>query len=184
MTATPLAIPGVVLLEPRVHEDARGWFCESYNEHALAKCGITAKFVQDNRSYSAKQGTLRGLHVQATPSAQAKLISCTRGRILDVAVDVRRDSPTYLKWVSAELNEHNRHQLFVPRGCLHGFITLCDHVEVFYKVDALYSPAHDRAVRWNDPAFNINWGIAQPILSEKDATAPLWHELQEEFLCE
>ena len=111
MTATPLALPGVYLLEPTVHGDARGWFYEMYSEAALAQIGITARFVQDNRSYSAQKGTLRGLHCQAEPMAQGKLFSCTRGRILDVAVDARRDSSTYMQWVSAELSAENKRQL-------------------------------------------------------------------------
>jgi len=174
MTATPLALPGVTLLEPALHGDARGWFYEMYSEKALVEIGVTAKFVQDNRSYSAHKGTLRGLHCQASPKAQGKLFSCLRGAILDVAVDARRDSPTYMQWVSAELTAENRRQLWIPRGCLHGFVTLTDHVEVFYKVDAPYSPAHDRSVRWDDPAFSVAWGVEQPILSAKDANAPLW----------
>ena len=184
MTPTPLALPGVTLLEPRVHGDARGWFYEMYSQSTLAGLGIHANFVQDNRSFSAQQGTLRGLHCQGPPAAQSKIISCTRGRILDVAVDVRRDSPTYLQWVAVELSAENKRQLFVPRGCLHGFLTLCDNVEVFYKVDAPYAPEHDRTVRWDDPAFGINWGVAAPILSEKDANAPLWHELDLQFRME
>ena len=184
MPPTPLALPGVTLLEPRVHGDARGWFYEMYSEATLAGLGIHANFVQDNRSFSAQQGTLRGLHCQAEPAAQAKLISCTRGRILDVVVDVRRDSPTYLRWVSAELTAENKRQLFVPRGCLHGFLTLCDNAEVFYKVDAPYAPEHDRTVRWDDPAFGVDWGTMQPILSQKDASAPLWHELDLRFRME
>lgn len=174
MDSVTTKIPGVVVLTPRVFEDKRGWFCESYNERSLAELDIHACFVQDNRSYSAKAGTLRGLHAQASPHAQAKLVSCTRGRVLDVVVDVRRASPMYLKWIAVELNAENHKQLFVPRGCLHGFITLCDDVEVCYKVDAFYSAAHDVTVRWNDPAFGIDWGIDAPILSEKDANAPLW----------
>jgi len=176
MTATPLALPGVYLLEPAVHGDSRGWFCEMYSEAALAAAGITARFIQDNRSYSAQKGTLRGLHCQASPMAQGKLFSCLRGAILDVAVDARRDSPTYMQWVSAALSEENKRQLWIPRGCLHGFVTLTDDVEVFYKVDQLYSPTHDRAVRWDDPAFGIDWGVSEPVLSAKDANAPLWGE--------
>ena len=176
MQATPLALPGVYLLEPALHGDARGWFCEMYNEAALAEIGVSARFVQDNRSFSAKKGTLRGLHCQAAPRAQGKLLSCLRGSILDVAVDARRDSPTYMQWVSAELTAENRRQLWIPRGCLHGFVTLTDDVEVFYKVDAFYSPEHDRSVRWDDPAFGIAWGVERPILSAKDAAAPLWGE--------
>jgi len=177
MTATPLAIPGVTLLQPRVFEDSRGWFYEMHNEAALAKLGIATRFVQDNRSYSTKQGTLRGLHCQAPPTAQGKLVSCTRGQILDIAVDVRHNSPTYLKWVSVELTSENKCQLWVPRGCLHGFVTLCDDVEVFYKVDAPYSPTHDISVCFDDPDFCIDWGVATPLLSEKDAKAPLWSAL-------
>jgi len=176
MTATSLALPGVYLLEPALHGDARGWFCEMYSEKTLAEIGIAARFVQDNRSYSAKKGTLRGLHCQATPKAQGKLFNCLRGAVLDVAVDARRDSPTYMRWVSAELTAENRRQLWIPRGCLHGFVTLTDDVEVFYKVDEFYSPAHDRSVRWDDPAFGIAWGVERPVLSAKDANAPLWGE--------
>ena len=178
MTFTPLALPGVCLIEPTLHGDARGWFCEMYSEKAMAEIGVRAKFVQDNRSYSARKGTLRGLHCQAEPMAQGKLFSCTRGKILDVAVDVRRDSPTYLQWVSTELSAENKRQLWIPRGCLHGFVTLTDDVEVFYKVDQLYSPEHDRSVRWDDSAFGVDWGIAAPVLSAKDAAAPFWHELE------
>ena len=174
MTATPLALPGVTLLEPAVHGDARGWFYEMYSEKTLSELGIRVNFVQDNRSYSAQKGTLRGLHCQAEPHAQGKLFSCTRGRILDVAVDARRDSPAYLQWVSVELSAENRRQLWIPRGCLHGFVTLTDDAEVFYKVDAPYSRAHDRTVRWDDPAIGVVWGVDRPILSEKDANAPLW----------
>lgn len=176
MTATPLALSGVYLLEPAVHADARGWFYEMYSEAALADLGIAAKFVQDTRSYSAQKGTLRGLHCQAEPKAQGKLFSCTRGEILDVAVDVRANSPTYMQWVSARLSAENKRQLWIPRGCLHGFLTLTDDVEVFYKVDEYYARAQDRTVRWDDPAFGIDWGTASPVLSEKDAGAPLWKD--------
>jgi len=174
MKATPLALTGVYLLEPVLHGDSRGWFCEMYSEKTLAGIGIQAQFVQDNRSYSAQKGTLRGLHCQTEPMAQGKLFSCLRGAILDVAVDTRQDSPTYMRWVSAELTAENRRQLWIPRGCLHGFLTLTDDVEVFYKVDAFYSPEHDRSVHWDDPAFGIAWGVDAPILSAKDANAPLW----------
>ena len=176
MTHTSLALPGVYLLEPALHGDARGWFCEMYSEKTLAEIGIHASFVQDNRSYSAQKGTLRGLHCQASPCAQGKLFSCLRGAILDVAVDARRDSPSYMQWVSAELSEENKRQLWIPRGCLHGFVTLTDDVEVFYKVDAFYSSEHDRSVRWDDPAFGVEWGVGEPVLSAKDAGAPLWGE--------
>ena len=177
MQATELKIPGVMLLEPTVHGDSRGWFYEMYSEESLRAAGISAHFVQDNRSYSAQKGTLRGLHCQADPMAQGKLFSCTRGAIFDVAVDAREDSPTFLQWVRVELTAENKRQLWIPRGCLHGFVTLTDDVEVFYKVDALYSKEHDRAVRYDDPAIGVDWGIEgmdSPIISAKDADAPLW----------
>ena len=176
MHATELKIPGVLLLEPTVHGDSRGWFYEMYSEESLLAAGISARFVQDNRSYSAQKGTLRGLHCQAEPMAQGKLFSCTRGAIWDVAVDARRDSPTFLQWVRVELTAENKRQLWIPRGCLHGFVTLTDNVEVFYKVDARYSKEHDCAVCYNDPAIGVDWGIESPILSAKDAAAPLWKD--------
>ena len=161
-------LPGCCILEPEVFGDARGWFYESYSAAAFAAVGIDTVFVQDNRSFSAAVGTLRGLHCQTSPAAQAKLISCTRGAILDVAVDVREGSPTYLQSFAAELSAENRRMLFIPKGFLHGFVTRTPDVEVFYKVDALYSPAHDRSVRYNDPAFGIDWGVQAPVLSQKD----------------
>jgi dTDP-4-dehydrorhamnose 3,5-epimerase len=174
LRASELSVQGVFLLEPTVYGDARGWFYEMFSERALAALGIKARFVQDNRSFSAAKGTLRGLHCQAEPMAQGKLFSCTRGALLDVAVDARRNSPTYLRWVSAELSAENKRQLWIPRGCLHGFVTLTDNVEAFYKVDNPYSPEHDRSVRYDDPAFGIHWGVSEPILSAKDANAPLF----------
>jgi len=174
MHATELKIPGVLLLEPAVHGDNRGWFYEMYSEESLRAAGISARFVQDNRSFSAQKGTLRGLHCQADPMAQGKLFSCTRGAIWDVAVDAREDSPTFLQWVRVELTAENKRQLWIPRGCLHGFVTLTDDVEVFYKVDALYSKEHDRAVRYDDPAIGVDWGVECPVLSAKDEAAPLW----------
>jgi dTDP-4-dehydrorhamnose 3,5-epimerase len=181
MQATPLSIPGVLLLEPAVHGDSRGWFYEMYSEQALRKLGVTARFVQDNRSYSAQKGTLRGLHCQAEPAAQGKLFSCTRGAVWDVAVDVRHNSPAFLQWVRVELSAENKRQLWIPRGCLHGFVTLTDGVEVFYKVDAPYSPAHDRSVRYDDPAIGVDWGVDCPIASSKDQAAPLWRDANIQF---
>ena len=176
LRATELKIPGVFLLEPTVHGDARGWFYEMYSERTLAELGIVTRFVQDNRSFSAAKHTLRGLHCQAEPMAQGKLFSCTRGGVLDVAVDVRRGSPMYCRWVSAELSAENKRQLWIPRGCLHGFVTLTENVEVFYKVDSPYSPAHDHSIRYDDPAFGIEWRVGELILSAKDAAAPLWRD--------
>jgi len=166
-------ISGAVIVEPKVFGDNRGWFYESYSKSEFEKFGIKADFVQDNRSFSAQKGTLRGLHCQTEPKAQAKLVSCTKGAILDVAVDIREGSPTYLKWVAVELNEENKKMLFVPKGCLHGFVTLTENVEVSYKVDELYSPENDRSVCWRDPEIGVEWGVETPVLSEKDKNAPL-----------
>ena len=127
--------------------------------------------MQDNQSYSAQKGTLRGLHFQKNPMAQSKLLRCTRGKILDVAVDIRKDSPTYKKWYAVELSAENKKQFFMPKGMAHGFVTLTDDVEVQYKVDAVYAPECDRSIRFDDPEIGVEWGIADPVLSEKDLKA-------------
>ena len=163
---TPLQ--GCCILEPKVFGDARGWFYESYSRRAFADVGIETEFIQDNRSFSAAAGTLRGLHCQIDPAAQTKLITCVRGAILDVVVDVREGSPSYLRCFAAELTAENKRMLYIPKGFLHGFVTKTDDVEVFYKVDAFYSPDHDRSVRFDDPQFAIDWGVETPILSQKD----------------
>ena len=173
MKLIPTSIPDVKLLEPRVFGDARGWFYESFNADALKDCGIDVRFVQDNRSFSAKKGTLRGLHFQKTPHAQSKLLSCTRGEILDVAVDLRQGSPTYLQHVAVRLSAENKRMLFLPKGFGHGFVTLTDDVEVFYKVDDYYHPESDRSIRFDDPQIAVPWGVDDPVLSEKDKNAPL-----------
>ncbi len=162
----------VLILEPKVHGDNRGWFMESWSEKTFQDAGIHYNFVQDNHSYSALKGTLRGLHFQKGEASQAKLVRCTSGAILDVAVDMREGSPTYMKWVAAELSADNKKQLLIPKGFLHGFLTLTDNVEFLYKVDNLYSQPADRNIIWNDPDINIDWGTDHPILSEKDAVAP------------
>lgn len=162
----------VYILEPKVHGDNRGWFMESWSEKNLTEFGLAFNFVQDNHSFSAYSGTLRGLHFQKGEAAQAKLVRCLRGAILDFAVDMREGSPTYMKWLSVELSADNNRQLLIPRGFLHGFVTLTDDVEVFYKVDNYYNSELDRNIIWNDPELNINWGIKDPIVSEKDANAP------------
>ena len=176
MEITRTELPGVYLITPRVFGDSRGWFMESWSEPALEEAGLHYTFVQDNHSYSAQKGILRGLHMQLEPYAQAKLVRCCRGAILDAAVDIRKGSPTYRKWVAAELSAENKRQLLIPCGFLHGFLTLTDDVEVLYKADNAYAPQADRSVRWNDPAIGVEWGIAAPILSAKDAAAP--------FLCD
>ncbi|MBQ6601635.1 MAG: dTDP-4-dehydrorhamnose 3,5-epimerase [Clostridia bacterium] len=167
------ALSEVKLIEPAVFGDNRGWFYESYSYEKLCELGIDIKFVQDNRSYSKEKGTLRGIHFQKTPMAQSKLICCTRGKILDVAVDLRRGSPTYLKWISVELSEENKHMLFIPKGFGHGFVTLTEDVEVLYKVDEYYSKEHDRSIRFDDKEIGVEWNIDRPVLSQKDKDAPL-----------
>ena len=161
----------VVILEPQVFGDHRGYFMETYSKEALADCGITNDFIQDNQSFTASKGTLRGLHFQNGPMAQAKLVRVTRGAVLDVAVDLRKGSPTYLKWVGVELSEENKRMLFLPRGFAHGFLTLTDNVEFLYKVDNYYSKECDRSILFNDPSIGVRWGIDEPILSEKDQKA-------------
>lgn len=164
---TPLE--GCYIIEPRVFGDARGWFYESYSERAFAELGISTVFVQDNRSFSAQKGTLRGLHCQIEPHAQTKLICCTRGMFTDVVVDIREGSPSYMQHICVDLSEDNHRMLYIPKGFLHGFVTRTENVEALYKVDDFYAPECDRSVRYNDPAFAIEWNESSPILSEKDS---------------
>ena len=172
MNVIETTLAGVLILEPKVFGDARGWFMESWSKKKMEDAGIFVDFVQDNHSFSAEKGTLRGLHYQLNPMAQAKLLRVSRGTIFDVAVDIRRGSPTYAKWVGIELSAENHRQLFIPRGFAHGFITLTDDVEVLYKADNLYAPEYDGNIRWDDPEIGIKWPIAPVVLSEKDAAAP------------
>ena len=174
-------LDGAVIIEPDIFGDARGWFYESYSKTKLEQLGIYADFVQDNRSYSAQKGTLRGLHCQTEPKAQSKLLTCLRGAILDVAVDIRKGSPTYMKWTSVELSGENKRMFFIPKGCLHGFVTLTPDVEVSYKVDDYYSPENDRSIRFDDPSIGVDWGVENPILSAKDENAPLLADSDVEF---
>jgi dTDP-4-dehydrorhamnose reductase/dTDP-4-dehydrorhamnose 3,5-epimerase len=174
-------LEGVYIIEPKVFGDHRGWFMESYSKIKFKKNGIDIDFVQDNHSLSAKKGTIRGLHFQINPIAQTKLVRCTKGRILDVAVDIRKGSPTYKQWISVELSEENKKQLLIPKGFAHGFLTLTDNVEVQYKVDEYYSQEHDRSIRYDDPDIGIDWGIDNPILSEKDLKAPLLKDSDHNF---
>lgn len=176
------SIPEIKLIEPDVFGDSRGWFYESYSLKKLFELGIDANFVQDNRSFSAKKGTLRGLHFQKNPMAQAKLISCTRGEILDVAVDLRRGSPTYLKWEAVKLTAENKKMFFIPKGFAHGFLTLTDNVEVLYKADEYYSPEDDRSIRFDDREIGIDWSIDSPILSDKDKNAPMLKDSDVNFV--
>ena len=179
MKVIETALPGVVIIEPQVFGDARGWFMESWSAKKMEDAVIHVAFVQDNHSFSAQKGTLRGLHYQLNPMAQAKLLRASRGAIFDVAVDIRRNSPTYAQWVGVELSAENYRQLFIPRGFAHGFITLTDNVEVQYKADNLYAPDCDGNIRWDDPAIGVAWPLTPTVLSEKDANAPLLAERRE-----
>lgn len=175
MEFVPTALDGVVEIRPRRFGDERGWFSEAYRRDAFTDAGIDADFVQDNESFSAPAGTLRGLHYQLPPHPQAKLVRVVRGAVLDVAVDIRRNSPTFGQHVAVELTARDGNQLFVPVGFAHGFCTLVDDVHVAYKVTAPYAPETERSVRWDDPDLGIDWrGLdgRRPVLSEKDAVAP------------
>ncbi|WP_264739728.1 dTDP-4-dehydrorhamnose 3,5-epimerase [Cytobacillus firmus] len=182
MKITKTKFEEVVVIEPKVYGDHRGWFTETYSKSILADHGINLEFVQDNQSFSAAKGTLRGLHYQLNPKAQSKLIRCTRGSIFDVAVDIRKGSRTYGEWYGIELNDENKKQLLVPKGFAHAFITLTDDVEVQYKVDETYSPEHERGILWNDPEIGIVWPIeVKPVLSAKDEVAPLLKSAENNF---
>lgn len=165
-------LKGVFILEPTVHGDRRGWFMETYSRKTLEGKGIDVVFVQDNHSFSAQKNTLRGLHFQNNPKSQAKLMRCTKGKIMDVVVDMRKGSPSYKKWLNIELSEENKKQLYIPKGFAHGFLTLTENVEAQYKVDEYYAPEYDRSIRFDDPEIGVDWGVESPILSEKDLKAP------------
>jgi dTDP-4-dehydrorhamnose 3,5-epimerase len=174
LSVEPTAIPDVKLVTPQRFGDHRGYFCETYNRQRFADAGITTDFVQDNHSLSVAVGTVRGLHFQSPPFAQAKLIRVVRGRIFDVAVDIRRSSPTYGRHVAVELSAENGHQLLVPIGFAHGFCTLKPNTEIAYKVSAYYSAAHDHGLAFDDPDLAIAWPVpsAEAILSDKDRRNP------------
>ena len=176
LKATETNLKDVYVLEPQVFGDARGWFMESWSLRKMEEAGIHVDFVQDNQSFSATRGTLRGLHYQLNPMCQAKLLRCTKGSILDVAVDIRKGSPQYAQWTAVELSAENKKQLFIPRGFAHGFLTLTDDVEVQYKADNYYAPECDGNIRWNDPEIGVKWPFDPVILSEKDEKAPLLSE--------
>jgi len=163
-------IPEVKIIEPDVFGDHRGYFMETWSVNKYESLSFVP--VQDNESFTAKKGTLRGLHFQQSPMAQAKIVRVLNGAVMDVAVDLRKGSPTYLQWVSVELSGENKRQFFIPRGFAHGFVTLTDDVVFCYKVDNLYSKECDRSVRFDDPQIGVNWGITDPILSQKDLDAP------------
>ena len=174
-------LDGVVILTPQRFGDARGWFSETWNAARMVAVGLGLDFVQDNHSMSAEVGTLRGLHYQRPPHAQDKLVRCTRGAIFDVAVDFRVGSASYGKWVGVDLTAENGRQLLVPKGFLHGFVTRMADTEVQYKCTDVYAPDCDGAVRWDDPDIGIDWGVTQPVLSAKDAAAPLLRDVVSPF---
>lgn len=161
-------IPGVYLVEPDALEDERGFFARAWCVREFAARGLAPRFVQCNLSYSRRRGTLRGLHYQAPPMAEAKLVRCIRGVVFDVVVDLRPESPTYGQWLGIALAANNRGALYVPEGCAHGFQTLVDDTEVMYPVSQYYAPHYERGVRWDDPAFGIQWPLPDPIISAKD----------------
>lgn len=175
-------IEGLLIIEPRVFTDQRGYFVETYNEKRYFDAGITAQFVQDNQSCST-YGVVRGLHFQRPPYSQAKLVCCTRGRVLDVAVDLRKDSATYGQWFSVELNEDNHRQFFIPKGFAHGFSVLSETAIFTYKCDDFYHPEADGGILLSDPALGIDWQIPeeQRIISEKDTKHPLLADLDNPF---
>jgi dTDP-4-dehydrorhamnose 3,5-epimerase len=173
-------IEDVILVKPKVFGDNRGFFMESYKKSDFFENGINVEFNQDNHSKSTK-GVLRGLHYQAAPKGQAKLVRCVRGEIFDVAVDIRKDSPTFGQWVGEKLTEENKHMLYIPEGFAHGFAVLCDEAELLYKASNEFSKEHDRGVLWNDPDIGVEWGIDfEPILSEKDKIQPRLKDIKDE----
>lgn len=174
-------LEGVYILIPKVFGDHRGFFMESWSRRTMEESGLFYDFVQDNHSLSTVKGTLRGIHFQKGDKAQAKLVRCVRGAVLDVAVDLRHGSPTYKQWVGVELSEENKKQLLIPRGFGHGFVTLTDHVEFLYKADNYYAPEADGGIRWNDPDIGVDWGISEPILSEKDTKNPFLRDIEPVF---
>lgn len=174
-------IRDIILVKPRVFNDNRGFFLETYKKSAFTQGGIDVEFNQDNHSKSSKR-VLRGLHYQAKPFAQAKLVRCIRGKIWDVAVDIRKNSPTFKKYIKVELSEANKHMLFIPEGFAHGFAVLSDEAEIMYKVSGEYAPQAERGIMWNDSDINIDWEVDSPILSDKDKQHPNLHNIKTEEL--
>ena len=171
----------VYIIEPKVFGDKRGYFFESWSKKKMEDAGLFYDFVQDNQSYSSIKGTIRGLHFQNGEHSQAKLVRCAKGAVLDVAVDLRKGSPTYKKWVAVELSADNKRQLMIPRGFAHGFVTLTDEVEFLYKADNLYRFESEGSIRWTDPKIGVEWGVEDPIVSDKDANAPLFVDEKFEY---
>lgn len=169
-------IEGAYILEPKIFGDHRGYFMETYSQSVFEVLGLPSVFVQDNESFTSQKGTLRGIHFQKDPMAQSKIVRVSRGAVMDLTIDLRKGSPTYFKWQLVELSDENKRMLYIPRGCGHGFLSLTTDVQFCYKVDAPYSKEHDRTIRFDDPALGVEWGIENPILSEKDLRAPLYQD--------
>ncbi|MDP5275507.1 dTDP-4-dehydrorhamnose 3,5-epimerase [Chengkuizengella axinellae] len=174
-------LPGVFIVETPSFEDHRGFFMEVYQKHKFHNAGLSANFIQDNHSFSKDAGVIRGLHYQLNPKAQTKLVRAATGVIIDIAVDIRKGSPTFSKWISVILSEYNKRQLYIPKGFAHGFCTLTTNTNVIYKVDEQYSPELDRGIAWDDPDIGIEWPITHPILSSKDKKHPLLKEVENDF---
>lgn len=174
-------LEGVLIIEPEIFKDNRGFFMESWNKKKMIAAGLDYDFVQDNHSKSTIRGTLRGIHFQIGDKAQAKLVHCINGSVLDVVVDLRKNSPTFKQWVGIELSAENKKQLLIPRGFGHGFVTLTDDVEFLYKADNYYAPEADAGIRWNDPEIGVEWGVENPILSEKDKKNPFFKDFKNLF---
>jgi dTDP-4-dehydrorhamnose 3,5-epimerase len=172
MHIRPTALPGVMLVNASSHTDERGLFARTYDSATFAAAGLPSTWPQCNTSWNARKGTLRGMHFQAAPRPDPKLVRCTRGRIFDVVVDLRSDSPSFRRWIGAELSDANRDALAIPAGCAHGFLTLEDNCEVFYMMGEIYVPELASGVRWNDPAFSIAWPADPIAISERDKTWP------------
>lgn len=177
-----LEIPDVILVQAKAFPDDRGFFMETYKKSDFEQHGIPWNFVQDNYSHSSQRGVLRGLHYQMDPKAQGKLVSAVRGAIFDVAVDIRKGSPTYGEWVGVELSDENRRMLYVPAGFAHGFIVLSSEADVMYRVTAEYAPEVDQGIAWNDPELAIEWPIEDPLLSPRDQALPLFKDVENNFV--
>lgn len=180
MQVIPTEFEGLYIIQPKCFEDERGYFFESYNENEFSKNGLNLKFVQDNQSLSQK-GVLRGMHFQNPPFAQEKLVRVIKGAVLDVVIDIRKNSKTFGRHFSLELNEQNKTMLYIPEGFAHGFLTLQDNTIFFYKCTNFYNKASEDCILWNDPALNINWGISNPLVSEKDSLAKPLSEINSLF---
>jgi dTDP-4-dehydrorhamnose 3,5-epimerase len=178
-----LSIPDIILIEPQIFLDERGFFFESFKESEFIENGINKKFVQDNYSHSSK-GVLRGLHYQTNLKAQAKIVTALKGEIFDVAVDIRKNSPTFGKWVGEKLSEDNHKWLYIPEGFAHGFCVLSDYANVLYKASQEYSPIHEKGIIWNDKKINISWPIENPIISDKDNKLLKFEKLDSDFIYE